>query len=796
MAAKVLVKLSVIVALLISLGGFGLYGLLRASLPVTDGQYPLAGLLAPVTVAFGDHGIPNISAKSREDAYRSLGFVTARERLFQMDLLRRHMAGRLAEVMGPALKESDRHHRLMGFEQVATEVVRRLPQAQKSVLDAYVSGVNQAMDSMTAWPPEFLLLGYRPEAWRPEDSLLVVLGMEEDLGWTGDAERRATIIEAALPEAVMKFLMPAIDPYTQRLLTGAAKQTGTEAIPIRELSALLDDADGSEHYAGLVADAPLPKGSNGWVVGRAKTWDGRAILANDMHLSLRVPNIWYRAEIHYRDVQLVGVALPGVPLLVAGSNGKVAWGFTNIEGDFVDLVMLELDPGDPGRYRTAKGFARFGERTETVRIKGEADFTFKVQTTEWGPVAAASLLSKPVAVHWAALDSAATDLNLLDLDEAGDVTAAQTVFNRSGGPPLNALAVDSQGNIGWTYTGKIPRRFGLDGSVSRSWADGARGWNGYISADALPRLINPDAGFIVNANQRMLGDGYPYVIGHYFDHGYRAYRIAERLSAAQDLTERELFALQLDTRTEFYRFYQRLALSLLDDSNDPSLANLKRELINWDGFAERESEGFAFLVEFRKLLLEAVISPLMAKCRDYDPKFRFIASRIDMPLQQLLEAKLPELLPDKHRYRSWDAFLLNVLVQANDNVLAYRPSSTADVSGWGAVNPVVIEHPFSDALPWLKGWLNMRQQPAPGCKQCVRVSAPGYGASERLVVSPGREGNGILQMPGGQSGHPLSPYYRDQQQAWVDGIMLPLTARNLTQKLELLPLRPSKPEKG
>jgi penicillin amidase len=738
-------------------------------------------------VEFDEKKIPSISAKSREDAFHALGFVTARDRLFQMDLLRRHMAGRLAEVMGSALKESDHQHRVMGFEQVASAVVQRLPQEQKRVLDAYVEGVNQAMDSLAVLPPEFWLLGYSPSVWRPEDSLLVVLGMEEDLGWTGDAERRASIMEAALPKLVKSFFMPPIDRYTDKLLNGKASGMPLPSIPEDELSALLDNNGGPEHYAGLVTDAPPLKGSNGWVIAPAKTWDGRAILANDMHLSLRVPNIWYRAEVRYGDVRLTGLTLPGVPLIVVGSNGKVAWGVTNIEGDFVDLVSLELDLDDPGSYRTPKGKVRFGEREETVRVKGEADFTFKVQTTEWGPVLPESLLSKPAAVRWTTLDPDATDLHLLDLDAVNDVQAAQTVFNQAGGPPLNALAADRQGNIGWTYSGKIPKRFGLDGSVSRSWADGSRGWAGYILPEELPRLLNPPSGFIVNANQRMLGNDYPYVIGHYFDQGHRAYRITERLSDAKNLTERDMFALQLDTKVEFYRFYQRLALSVLHESNDEVQVWLKRNLTNWDGFAERDSVGFAVLVEFRKLLLDGVISPFMAKCQKYDPKFRFTSSMVDVPLQQLLEAKLSALLPDKIHYRDWDSFLLDLLMQAERNVLSLNPADFQGSLAWGAVNQVTIAHPFSDSLPLLKSWLDMPQDALPGCVQCVRMYAPGSGASERLVVSPGREGNGILHMPGGQSGHPLSLHYSDQQQSWVEGTVLPLEAGTSVHRLELVP---------
>jgi penicillin amidase len=787
------------ISLRLFFGTFGLiaacgllgFGSLWLSLPSEQGTYLFPKLEANVVVKFDDHGIPSVSAKTREDAFRALGFVTARDRLFQMDLSRRQMAGRLAEVMGTDLLESDRWHRIMGFESVALAVSKRLTGDQRKVLEAYTEGVNQGMNSLSWLPFEFWLLGYRPAAWRPEDSLLVVLGMEENLGWTGQEERMSTIMEAALPKTVNEFFSPAIDRYTERLLYGETSQTPARPIPKDELAALLANTRGQ--YAGLVGDAPPPKGSNGWVLGPSRTWDGRAILANDMHLTLRIPNIWYRASIGYGDVRVTGLTLPGVPLTVVGSNGSVSWGFTNIEGDFVDMVILDLDPNDPGRYRTPEGFVRFGERLETIDVRNGAAQTVKVRTTVWGPVLPDPLLGKPVAVRWTALDYEATDLHLLDLDRVRDVGAAQTVFNRAGGPPLNAFSADAQGNIGWTYTGKIPRRFGLDGSVSRSWADGSRGWKGYIPPEELPRLVNPPSGFIVNANQRMVDGRYPHVIGHYFDHGHRAYRIAERLAGERRFTERDMLTLQLDTKAEFYRFYQRLALSL--PAGGEAEQRWRRALERWDGTAERESLGFALLVEFRRLLLDEVIAPYMAPCRDLDAGFRFRRAAVDGPLQQLLEARLPELLPHKERYRDWNAFLRELLARAERNVSANHANESPERLAWGIVNRVSVSHPLSSALPLLGTFLNMPSVRIPGCGECVRVYAPGqpaHGASERLVVSPGHESNGFLHMPGGQSGHPLSPHYDDQQQAWVEGEPLPFETGPAIHRLELVPTAEAK----
>jgi penicillin G amidase len=762
-----------------------LYCALDASIPSFEDHYRLPGLSAPATVAFDDIGIPSVSAKSREDAFRILGFVTTHDRLFQMDLSRRHMAGRLAEVMGGELKKSDLRHRVMGFEQVAHEILQHLPEEEKRVLEAYAAGVNQAMDAMPVLPPEFLMLRYRPSPWRPEDSLLVVLSMQESLGWTGEMERMATIMETSLPPSVYAFFTPHMDHYTKQILNAVAQHQST-SIPEDELAAILQ-RNGDQYISGLLANTAPPSGSNSWVVGPQKTWNGQAMLANDMHLKLRVPNIWYRATIHYGDVGLSGLTLPGVPLLAVGTNGRIAWGLTSIQGDFVDLVSLDIDPNDPGRYRTPEGLTRFDERVETLRTRGEPDQTIKVRTTVWGPVLPELLLGKPVAVRWTALDPKATDLQLIKLDTAGDVSTALKVFNQAGSPPLNALVADNSGNIGWTTTGKIPKRFGLNGLTSHSWADGSRGWNGYIPPGELPRVLNPPSGFIVNANQRMVDDRYPHVIGHNFDNGYRAYRIIERLSEMKEITERDLLNLQLDTRVDFYRFYQRLALSLLSTGTREPDAQLRINLESWDGFAEQESTGLAVLIEFRRLLLDAVISPFLAKCRQLEPEFRFYWPASDEPLQQLLEAKLPQLLPDKVRYKDWDAFLYDLLKQAEHNVAEHYQASSQGTLNWGKTNQLSMTHPFSSSLPFLKGWLDMPKQALPGCPQCVRWYAPGSGASERLVVAPGHEIEGILHMPGGQSGHPLSPHYRDQHQAWVEGKPLPLLAGPPKYQLAFLP---------
>lgn len=511
------------------------------------------------------------------------------------------------------------------------------------------------------------------------------------------------------------------------------------------------------------------------------------MLANDMHLALAVPNLWYRAELHYAGYTLAGFTLPGVPLLIAGSNGRLAWGFTSIGGDYSDLVTLELDPQDAGRYRTPDGWKRFGQRRETIPVRGGVAQSMVVNTTQWGPVLPEPLLGRPVALRWSALDPEATDLEFLDLDRVDGVAAALALFNRAGSPPLNALAADAAGHIGWTYAGKIPKRFGLDGSISRSWADGRCGWDGYLPAQAFPRSIDPPSGYIVNANQRMLDARYPYATGDHYANGYRAYRISKRLARMRAVDEPALLRLQLDTRAEFFDYYRQLALSLLPADGTASEQRLRRHLAAWDGYAERESRGLAIIVEFRQLLLDAVIRPYLDDCRRLEAACRADWLALDQPLQQLLDGKAPELLPQHSAYPDWDAWLRALLIEAERKVLARHRVSEPDAVTWGMTNTASIAHPFSAAFSGVRPLLDMPAQALAGCSECVRWNIAGGGATERLVVAPGHESTGILHMPTGQSGHPLSPHYRDQQPAWVAGAATPLLTGAARHRLRFLP---------
>ncbi|WP_432743145.1 penicillin acylase family protein [Methylobacter sp. G7] len=773
-------------------GGFWL---LHDSMPQLDGTVKLDRLTAEVRVQTDSHGIPAIEAANRVDAVRTLGYVTARDRLFQMELMRRKSAGRLAEIFGGMALDSDIKARTYGFHREAKAILAKLPPDHRQYLQSYADGVNSYMTDSGKLPFEFTVLGYQPEPWTPEDSLLVVLGMCENLtAWVERGERMLSVMEKTLPEAAMRFLTPDTDFYTEQLQKQAESLRPAQAIPVEALATALADQPADKTVPGqlaqLVQQSDFMAGSNAWAVSGKKTGDGRAILANDMHLGISVPNIWYRIELNYGDTHAAGLTLPGTPLLIAGSNRHIAWGVTNLSGDFLDLVRLDINPANPDQYRVGEQWRRFDEYPETIIVKGSAAKQIVVKQTLWGPVANQTLLDQPVAIHWVALDADAMNLNLFDLEQGETLEQAVKIVNSSGGPQLNVLLADDQGRIAWTLMGKIPKRFGNDGLVSRSWADGSVGWNGYVEPGDLPRVIDPPEGILASANDRRLGKNYPYVIGHQFGNGYRAYRITQQLTQMPKIGEQAMFNLQLDTESEFYVYYQQLALSILTKeavARQPELAEARDYLLAWDGRADVDSLGFALLVEFRKQLVEAVFTPLLSASRDADKNFSYSWTYIDTPLQALLNEKPPHALPDAAHYLNWDDFILGQLKHGVQQVQAQHPGVALMELNWGRLNKVKQAHPFSKALPILSDLLDMPSEALPGCAFCVRAAGPGFGASERLVVSPGHFADAILHMPGGQSGQPLSPYYRDQQNYWLKGLPMPLTAGKSEHTLLLQP---------
>ncbi|MEP7117631.1 MAG: penicillin acylase family protein [Acidobacteriota bacterium] len=799
----VLLVLAVAVAAIVTIGARVMVG---RSLPVIDGPLPLTGLAAPVTVTRDALGVPTVTAQSRVDLARAVGFVHAQERFFQMDLQRRQPAGELSALVGAAALPSDRALRVHRFRHIAGLAVAKAPADYRAELEAYTAGVNAGLTALAAPPFEYLLLRTTPEPWRVEDSMLTAIAMYVTLqGAQWEYEKTLGALHDAVPEPLFEFLAGRASDWESPI---AGPPQPVPPVPAAEVFGLKRGA--SKHVARTWAVpslgslpwwAQLPRedeaalGSNSWAVSGARSKTGSAMVANDMHLRLGAPNIWYRATFVIPDDRrpgatrtLSGVTLPGGPQMAVGSNGDIAWGFTNSVGDWSDVVLIDPVPGDATKYQSSDGPRGFERHDETIVVKGAAPVTLPVRWTIWGPVVGVNHDRRELALKWVAHDPQVLATDPARVAQARSVVEAMHLAVGAALAAENMVVGDRDGHIGWTIYGAVPRRVGFRGDVPTSWADGTHRWDGYLGYDEHPRVVDPLDGRVWSANARVVGGAMLDKIGDggYSD-GIRAWMIHDDLMKIDQADERALFAIQLDNRSVFLDRWRTVFLAALtpDAARGNALRSEARGLVDtaWSGRSDADSVAYRLVRTFRLNASRMATDAIVAGIHGPGEIDFGTVRRIEGPLWRLVHEQPAHLLdPD---YPTWDAFLLAAIDQTIATMTAGGQPLGART--WGEQNTADIAHPLTAAVPFLGRWLSMPHDPLSGDVYAPRVLTARSGASERLVVSPGHEATGILHMPGGQSGHPLSPHYRDQQSAWVTGTPLPLEAGPGVHTLTLTP---------
>lgn len=741
----------------------------RASLPDIDGEHRVAGIGAAATIARDTAGIPTITATSRPDLAFATGFAHAQDRYFQMDLIRRRAAGELSALIGPATLGSDRAYRFHRFRARARAVLASLPREQRDILDAYAAGANAGLDSLGARPFEYLFLDARPEPWQAEDSVLVLYAMFmtlNDARATRDIRR--SYVHRALPVEVYRWLYPDGTAWDAPI-AGEARQAppvpGPELIDLREVR--IDTGAHSEEV-----EPPIP-GSNNWAVSGRHTGTGAAMVANDMHLGIAVPNIYYQARLvttGSRPRDVMGVTLPGSPFVVAGSNPSMAWGYTNSYGDWADAVLLV--PGEtPGTYATPDGDRPFLTYRERIEIKGREPVEMIVRETIWGPVDDRPYAHGDIAVSWIAHHPEAVNTNIVGLETAQSVEEALAVANTMGIPPQNFVTGDADGNIAWTIAGRIPVKQGYDPALPADWSR-IEGWRGWLEVGRYPRVVNPPSGRIWTANTRVVdGDSLAVIGDGGYDRGARGSQIRDGLFARDTFSAEDMLAIQTDHRALFLARWQALLVDVLSrhtNPNDPTLARYLELTRDWLPAAAPESVGYRLVRSFRLAAQAMAWEALTAPVREAygDSVETWMSPQFEGPLWQLVSERPRHLLPAN--YANWDEFLLDAVRRAARYFETEYGPGLADRT-WGERNTAEIRHPLSMALPVLSGWLDMPREPLPGDVDLPLAQGPGFGASERFSVSPRHRGKGLMHMPVGQSGHPLSPFYRRGHSDWVDG---------------------------
>jgi penicillin amidase len=765
--------------------------LLTGSQARLNGTLVLPGLSAPVNISRDRLGVATLEAGDRRDLACALGFLHAQERFFEMDLMRRIAAGELAQLVGPAALDMDLNHRRHRFRARARAAIAALTVEDRTLFNKYRDGVNAGLASLRVRPWEYLLLRAAPAPWRDEDSLLIVHTMFLDLNEDGTnvREMRFAQMRAALPPAAFDFLL-ARDGTHEAPLQGAP--TPTPSIPGPDILNLRLDPVAT----GPIADGDDQRpGSNNFAVGGALTGAG-ALVANDMHLALRAPNIWFRARLRYPDPQapgqvidLNGLTLPGMPALVAGSNGHIAWGYTNSYGDWLDWVRIERDPGDASRYRVPEGWAQIETHVETIEVKGGTPKSLNIEETRWGPIMGKDTDGTATALAWIAHQPRVFNLNLTQMERVRNVHEALELGPTIGMPPQNLIVGDAEGHIGWTITGNaLPVRAGFDPAVPGSWSAPGTGWIGFAAPAQFPRIEDPLASRLWTANNRTTSDAWLASVGDGgYDNGARAMQIRNDLFASNHFAPADLLAVQLDDRSLFLARWQQLLQEVLGKDTDPKLAELKRLTGTWSGHAAIDSVEYRLVRTFRQFVREAVLAPFARRVKARFSDFGFPPMYDgEAPVWALLQARPIHMLDPK--YTGWNT-LLQAAAQRVADTLGNMPGGLASRT-WGERNTAAIRHMMSSSLPGFLGrFLNMPADRLPGDTNMPRVQGPGFGASERLVIMPGHEERSLLHMPGGQSDHPLSPFYGAGHKDWAQGRAAPLLPGPAEHTLTLNPAK-------
>jgi len=788
--------LLIAVAVLIVGGGVYARSQVRASLPQVDGVAEIVGLGASVTVERDAIGVPTITAASREDVARATGFLHAQDRFFQMDLQRRQPAGELSGLVGPRAMAVDEEMRLHRFRDVAHRALELTEPSYRRILDAYTDGVNAGLAALGAPPFEYLVLRATPEPWIAEDSILTVLAMFNTLqGRQAAFEQTLGAMRDTLPPAMFRFLASAGSEWDTPVVGGALVRPPIPDAGVYDIrrERALSDASAERKRGGRGVEWADPEesaiiGSNNWAVDGAHSATGAAIVANDMHLSIAVPIIWYRASMVFPDREqaganqrITGVTLPGLPSMVVGSNGHVAWGFTNTGGDWSDLVRLESDPRDPKKYLTPDGPKAFDVYSETIAAKGAPAKAVAIRWTVWGPVVWKDARGREYAQRWIAHDADALSADITSPERARSVDDLRLAIAGLGIPNQNVTMGDTAGRIAWTIGGAIPRRVGHDGLTPESWADGARRWDGYLRSEEFPHIVDPPHGRIWTANAPVVDGAMLATIGEggYAD-GIRARLIRDRLLEIPKATPRDMLGIQLEDRALFLERWRKLLLDTLGNDSirrsatregGPSRQEFKALVeTTWTGRASPDSVAYRLVKEFRIQFVRQVMTSLTAPARAVDPTFDYTRSlRGEGPVWQIVTERPAHLLDP--RFKTWDDAILAAVDGAIKQLT--EGGRTLDERTWGEANRAQILHPLASAIPYLGRYLNMPGDPLPGDVYTPRASTPRTGPSERMAVSPGREHEGILHIPTGQSGHPLSPHYGDQYRAWLNGEATP-----------------------
>ncbi|MBV8456945.1 MAG: penicillin acylase family protein [Acetobacteraceae bacterium] len=736
---------------LVLLAVFGIAALVWSALPSRNGAAAIPGLSAPVEISFDQHGIPFIKAANLTDAAAALGYVHARDRMFQMELMRRVASGTLSEVAGPGALPIDKEMRTLGLRRSAEADYSGLTPGTQKILEAYAAGVNAWIGARGRFSaPEFLLFG-RPAAWQPVDSLLwaKTMGLWLSMNWRQELARWS--LRHKLSPQELRELWP---PQHDSGQPSAMRELDTEFAAIKA-------------NLSVLADFPAPftqpdHASNEWAVDGSRSETGAPLLAGDPHLGFGFPSLWYLARIDTPEETLVGATAPGVPGLVLGRNSHIAWTFTTTGADVQD-VFIETPVGEE-QYQTPEGPKPFLVRKEVIKVRGEPDVTLEVRETRHGPVISDLIDPRGPVLTVQMANLAAGDISaegLMALNTAKTVGDAGKAAALISSPVQNLLVADKQ-KIALYVTGRVPIRKSGDGFMPVDGASGKYDWVGFASGDQLPHEVAPGSGRLVNANERVAPADFPVFMGLEWFGNWRAQRIRELLSHSEKHTVAGFAAMQVDTTSLFARQILPALLSIQPPSGTAGEAF--KLLSAWDGrMAMDQPQPLIFQAwvgRFYTALMNKAGVPL-DQARIVAPQAEFVAAA---------------LLPGGAHWCGGDcAGILSSSLEQAVADLSDRFGPDPGRWQWGEAHQAEFLHPFLRAFPWLRGFAALRIA-VPGSGTTIFATGSA-GSSFTAVHGPEYRGvydlsdldRSVFMMTPGESGELLSSRSRDLMQAWRDG---------------------------